>query len=331
MSHALTFIVAQSIVFGIFVAPAMVETPKDPIDARYLKERRAHAQRVASRFSFDYMRAAVANGKPPDVEPIGPALQRMYAAEMALDPAVPERLTIAERYNRLAYRLWAAERYAFDLGRIVDSNFESRLRFYAQDAAVEVVKARRANGLQMRIANESGYIVPEFTAAEIVSDLVFLLLNLWRIDSNSDSGPAPLLPDVLTVMQERPDQLRRNADAELAAVLATRWEMASRYLAIQLQVFQAGAKGGTIEQLLTALQNWLRSELELSARPIDRMKCYERTLRVLKGIEPVVEQRFEAGQIHEADVERVRKMRIDLHKKWRELSDHLRTEMKPAE
>jgi hypothetical protein len=128
--------------------------------------------------------------------------------------------------------------------------------------------------------------------------------------------PPPGLPD--TVDQKLADDLLAKAmeaakpsplanakadDDAMQKLLKERHKTAVLELKLRLEVFQAGAKGGTISILIESIQRVYESESALSKTPDDRVAAAMRQYTIAKAIKAVNKLRFDVGQIALQDLE----------------------------
>jgi RNA polymerase sigma factor (sigma-70 family) len=129
--------------------------------------------------------------------------------------------------------------------------------------------------------------------------------------------PPPGLPD--TVDQKLADDLLAKAieavikpsplsdakgdDDAVQKLLKERHKTAMRELQLRLQVFQAGARGGTISILIESVQRVYESESALCKTPDQRLAAAMRQYTIAKAIKAVNKLRFDVGQVAQQDLE----------------------------
>jgi hypothetical protein len=293
--------------------------------AALLQSRCAAAERNAAWLLFEFMRSPALR----QIDRIGPALRRMFEAEVALAGDKGDRLTIAERYHRLVYRFAMSEKNASDNGQFPEDDHLSRFRYYLSDADIEMVKARRAGGITTVLERDSLTAKPDLRTRTALLDLLPVLIAYWNSSQEPDSGSVPLPKDVLDSIKTRFEPVPApNRDEELFKVLNLRTEAASGALCLWCQVVQAGAKGGSLDRLYNSLHLRLKSELELSDRPSDHVKAHERALVIAREFENICETRYKVGQISEADRDLSRFHRLDHQIQWLRAKARLDAESK---
>jgi hypothetical protein len=246
----------------------------------------------------------------PQVERLGPAMRCMFESELPLGNSPHDRLSAALRYYRLATWFWITEKHRFETGQEPAVEFDSKARFFAHDAAVEVVRARRACGLTEPILNDRGFVRGAF-------QIKATLLDMLTIAAGSRlSGQAPEAGNVARLSKEVDEAMKLytppSRDPELEHLLTLRCEFATQKLQSYCQVFQAGARGGALTTLFDSLTHRLKAELDLSSRLSDQVKAYERACTIAKWIEPICETRFKLGEISQVDRDLARYHRLDL-------------------
>jgi RNA polymerase sigma factor (sigma-70 family) len=104
-------------------------------------------------------------------------------------------------------------------------------------------------------------------------------------------------------------------DGAMQKLLKERHKTAVRELELRLQVFRAGAQGGTISILLDSVQRVYESESALSKTPADRVAAAMRQYTIAKAITAVNKLRFDVGQVAQQDLEKSRYYFIDAQMK----------------
>jgi hypothetical protein len=112
-----------------------------------------------------------------------------------------------------------------------------------------------------------------------------------------------ILKAVATLNTPSPLAAKNPADDPTREMIKERYRTAGRESNLRLQVFTAGARGGTIDVLLGALQRRLESELALSSRPEDQNEARRKNLECLQAIVAVNKARYDVGQIAQQDLE----------------------------
>jgi hypothetical protein len=120
-----------------------------------------------------------------------------------------------------------------------------------------------------------------------------------------DQAPYDRLPALLTAKPVQPDP----KDDDLRKLLVARYNESVAEMKVRYTEFQAGKT--TIDSMLGASQRLLKSGLELSGNPQDRIKLLEQFLEMAKVVERIDQALVEAGRLSAAELHEARHLRID--------------------
>lgn len=132
--------------------------------------------------------------------------------------------------------------------------------------------------------------LPEKIDEPLANDLVQKALKLTKPSPSSDPKPGD------NSVRKLAKEMHRTAVSEMS---------------LRLAVFNAGAKGGTIEVLLGSVCRAYESEISLSDRPSDRVTAAMRAFKIAKAITAMNTVRSSFGQISQQDLLQSRYAMLD--------------------
>lgn len=100
-------------------------------------------------------------------------------------------------------------------------------------------------------------------------------------------------------------------DDQLTRLVKERHNAGLRELQARYQMLEAGSAGANLDQLLSAANRMLLSELDLTDNLKARVTAREKYLELAKEVERLSQARHRAGAANAAEVEQARYMRLD--------------------
>jgi hypothetical protein len=114
----------------------------------------------------------------------------------------------------------------------------------------------------------------------------------------------------------------RAEDDEYRKLLKQLHQTAMRELRLRLAVFQAGAKGGTIANLIESAQRVYSSEIALSNEQVNLQTAATRLFTIAKAMTAMNSVRYDVGQIAQQDLEQSRYFMIEAQVKALQSMQH---------
>jgi RNA polymerase sigma factor (sigma-70 family) len=137
-----------------------------------------------------------------------------------------------------------------------------------------------------------------------------------KIDENE---ALDLLRKAMELAKPSPLAKKNANDDALREAFKERHRTAASELSLRLQVFQAGARGGSIDVLLDALRRFTESEIALGSAASDAVTATKRTVQLAQAIVAVNWARFNVGQIAQQDLAQCRYFMLDAQIKLAEV------------
>jgi hypothetical protein len=120
--------------------------------------------------------------------------------------------------------------------------------------------------------------------------LAVLSLAGWSAAAPVPETKKPDSPEVKKLLKERRDALTKAAEA--------RW-----------QEFAVGV--GTQASLVNVSRELLKAELELAARPADRVAAHERHFNLMRKVEKTAKEGHDTGRVKDANYQEARAARLE--------------------